>query len=260
MDKLNIKNKIILVCGGSGQVGRSIIKYLLNKKAIIINFDINTAKNISDKNYLFLNTNLTNEKTVKKNVKKISKIYGKIDGMVNLFHYKGNNKRLDNNHSFFNSFENYSFSNWKKVINVNLNGLFLISKYVIKEMKKNKKGTIVNFSSTYGVRSPKHNIYGKSKINSPIAYATTKSAIINFSRYLSTYYGKDNIRVNVVSPGGIETKGQSKEFKENYNLNTPMQRLAKDYEFNEIIHVLLSDASSYMTGANISVDGGWTAW
>ena len=67
MDKLNIKNKIILVCGGSGQVGRSIIKYLLNKKAIIINFDINTAKNISDKNYLFLNTNLTNEKTVKKN-------------------------------------------------------------------------------------------------------------------------------------------------------------------------------------------------
>ena len=127
-------------------------------------------------------------------------------------------------------------------------------------MKKRGKGSIVNFSSTYGINSPKHHIYGKSKINSPISYATTKSAIINFSKYLATYYGKENIRVNVISPGGIENKGQSNEFKKNYNLNTPMNRLAKAHEFNEVVQVLLSDASSYMTGANISIDGGWTAW
>ena len=180
--------------------------------------------------------------------------------MVNLFHFKGNLKKLDKQHPFFHSFENYSFKNWKKVIDVNLNGLFLISKYVIQIMKKRKKGSIVNFSSTYGINSPKHHIYGKSKINSPIAYATTKSAIINFSKYLATYYGKENIRVNIISPGGIENEGQSYEFKKNYNFNTPLNRLAKAHEFNEVVQVLLSDASSYMTGANISIDGGWTAW
>lgn len=260
MNNLSIKNKIIIICGGSGQIGQSLIDYLLKYNATVINLDLISSKKIINKNYIFLKTNLTLEKSVKKNIKYIEKKFNRIDGLVNLFHFKGNLKKLDNQHSFFNSFENYSFKNWKKVIDVNLNGLFLISKYVIQVMKKRGKGSIVNFSSTYGINSPKHHIYGKSKINSPISYATTKSAIINFSKYLATYYGKENIRVNVISPGGIENKGQSNEFKKNYNLNTPMNRLAKAHEFNEVVQVLLSDASSYMTGANISIDGGWTAW
>ena len=125
---------------------------------------------------------------------------------------------------------------------------------------RQKKGNIINVSSTYGIVSPNKNIYGKSGINNPIGYSTTKGAIINFTKYIATHYSDYNIRANVISPGGVKNSMQSKEFVKNYNKNTPLQRLAEPWEYNEAFLFLASDASSYMTGANLIVDGGWTAW
>jgi NAD(P)-dependent dehydrogenase (short-subunit alcohol dehydrogenase family) len=127
-------------------------------------------------------------------------------------------------------------------------------------MLKHKKGIIVNTSSTYGINSPIKSVYGKSGINSPIGYATTKAAIINFTKYIATHYADKNIRANVLSPGGIYNKNQTNYFKKEYNKRTPMNRMANVDEFNESVLYLISDASRYVTGSNLVVDGGWTAW
>lgn len=257
-DSFSISKKIIIIAGGSGQLGKDLIKFLLKKKAIIINLDLNNFK-ISDKNYYFFKTDFASEKSVKFSLGIVKREFGKIDSCVNLFHFKGEAK-LTPGHPFFNSFHNYPTDLWEKTISVNLNGLFFITREVIKLMLKNNYGTIVNFSSTYGINSPNFKIYGNSGINNPIAYATTKAAIINFTKYLATHYANKNIRVNTISPGGIENINQTKNFKKRYSDLTPMGRLARSNEFNDVVLLLISDASSYITGSNIVVDGGWTAW
>ena len=114
-------------------------------------------------------------------------------------------------------------------------------------------------SSTYGIVSPNKNIYGDSGINSPVAYATSKSAIIQLSKYLATHLAEKNIRVNTLSPGGV-FNNQSSEFIKNYEKLTPLGRMATVRDYDGPIVFLLSDSSSYMTGSNLVVDGGWTAW
>ena len=137
---------------------------------------------------------------------------------------------------------------------------FLVTREVLKNMIKRKKGVILNFSSTYGLVSPNFNIYGNSGINNPIGYTTTKGAIINFTKYIATHYAKFNIRANSICPGGILNNKQTKEFKKNYSKLTPLGRLANEEELNESVLFLISEASSYVTGTNLIVDGGWTAW
>lgn len=254
----NIENKNIIICGGSGQLGISLIKFLLEEKSNIINLDVFKIK-IENPNYKFFKLDVTNEDNVLKVLNKINKKYKKIDILINLFHFKGDRK-LKPFDNFFNEFHNYQLKIWKKTLDVNLNGLFIICKHVLKNMLKHKKGIIVNTSSTYGINSPIKSIYGKSGINSPIGYATTKAAIINFTKYIATHYADKNIRANVLSPGGIYNKNQTNYFKKEYNKRTPMNRLANVDEFNETVLYLISDASRYVTGSNLIVDGGWTAW
>tara|TARA_B100000963_G_scaffold353101_1_gene367281 strand:+ start:1337 stop:2131 length:795 start_codon:yes stop_codon:yes gene_type:complete len=260
-DKFSIENKIILVVGGSGQIGENLINFLITKKTKIINFDlIDSLKNLkTKKNYFFYKVDLKNHESIKKNLANIKNKFKKIDILINLAHYKGDRK-LKPFHSFFSEFHNYPDDLWKKNIDINLTSTFIITKEVLKIMLKNKKGTILNFSSTYGLVSPNYNIYGNSGINSPIGYTTTKSAIINFTKYIATHYGKKNIRANCISPGGIKNKNQSKKFVNEYTKLTPLGRLANPDEFNESVLFLISDASSYMTGSNLIIDGGWTSW
>ncbi|MGH2648427.1 MAG: SDR family oxidoreductase, partial [Ginsengibacter sp.] len=125
--------------------------------------------------------------------------------------------------------------------------------------KENGQGVIVNVSSTYGNVSPNKSIYGNSGINSPVAYATSKAAIINLTRYIATHLADENIRANVLSPGGV-FNNQSEEFLKNYTNLTPLKRMANAEDYQGAILYMMSDASKYMTGANLIVDGGWTAW
>ncbi len=120
-------------------------------------------------------------------------------------------------------------------------------------------GVIINISSTYGNVSANKNIYGTSGINSPVAYGTSKAALINLTRYMATHLADKNIRVNCLSPGGV-FNNQSEEFLKNYTALTPLKRMAKAEDYQGAILFLMSESSSYMTGANLIVDGGWTAW
>ena len=266
----SLEGKNALVIGGLGQIGIYSVEILLAAGATVEVLDIEkepddknikNLRNLHNKNDLiFSNIDITNEKQVNKKIIETSKNFGSIDILINHAHFKGDPQLLKPHSDFFSSFENYPFDVWKKTIDVNLNGLFLITKAVGAVMKKQKSGVIVNTASTYGLVSPNKSIYKDSGINSPISYAVTKAAIINFSRYLATHWADYGIRINTLSPGGVDNPGQSEDFKKNYSKLTPLGRLAKENEYQGAILFLSSNASSYMTGSNLIVDGGWTAW
>ena len=266
----SLQGKNALVIGGLGQIGINSVEILLAAGATVEVLDIveesdnksiKNLRNLCNKNDLiFSNIDITNEKEVNKKIIETLKNFGSIDILINHAHFKGDPKFLKPHSEFFSSFEHYPFDVWKKTIDVNLNGLFLITKAVGAVMKKQKSGVIVNTASTYGLVSPNKSIYKDSGINSPITYAVTKAAIINFSRYLATHWADYGIRINTLSPGGVDNPGQSEDFKKNYSKLTPLNRLAKENEYQGAILFLSSKASSYMTGSNLIVDGGWTAW
>ena len=159
-------------------------------------------------------------------------------------------------------FENYSIKDWNKSILGNLNSMFICSQIFGKIMSKSKKGSIINISSTYGIVGPDQSIY-KNKKNKNIffkspSYPTSKGAVISFTKYLASYWGKRGIKVNCVSPGGIKNN-QNKEFIKKYSAKTILGRMAETKDIVGTIRFLCSDDANYITGSNIVVDGGWTA-
>ena len=158
-------------------------------------------------------------------------------------------------------FEKFPIELWNDVLKVNLTGVFLCCQSIGNVMIKQNNGVIINISSIYGMIGADQRIYGSSGLNSPVSYAASKGAIINLTRYLAAYWRGKNIRVNSLSLGGVEDKKyMSKEFIKNYSNKTILNRMAKKNEYNAAILFLASDASSYMSGSNLIIDGGWTAW
>lgn len=185
-------------------------------------------------------------------------------GAIHILHNNAASKS-SNLEEFFAPFEEYSLEQWREVMSVNLDGMFLVAKEVGKQMiKQGSGGAIIQTASIYGIMAPDHRIYEGSfymgmPITSPAVYAASKGGVVALTRYLATYWSKHGIRVNTITPGGVNS-GQNDEFVQNYSNRIPLGRMAEADEMVGAVLYLASDASRYVTGHNLIVDGGLNAW
>lgn len=185
-------------------------------------------------------------------------------GAINILHNNAAAKSNDLD-AFFASFEDYSLEQWREIMAVNLDGMFLVAQAVGKQMvRQGTGGSIIQTSSIYGAMAPDQRIYEGSfylgrQINTPAIYSASKSGVIGLTKYLATYWADKGIRVNAIAPGGAES-GQNDEFMRRYSARIPMGRMAQPHEIVGALLYLASEASSYVTGQTILVDGGLDAW
>jgi NAD(P)-dependent dehydrogenase (short-subunit alcohol dehydrogenase family) len=267
IDKLfSLEGKTAIVTGALGLIGKKHCEALSQAGANVIVADINEkeAQKFAQKlgaNHLGVGIDVTDEGSLKNANEIILKNFLKIDILVNnaaindMFENPAMAKDLS-------AFENYPVAAFRKSLEVNVTGVFLCSQIFGTEMAKKGKGSIINIASTYGMVGPDQNIYKNEKNEQTFyksaAYPATKGAVINFTRFLAAYWGKNGVRVNTLSPGGVENN-QDPFFNQNYSAKTLLGRMAKADDYQGALVFLASDASAYMTGANLVVDGGWTA-
>ena len=266
----DVTNKVIIVTGGLGQLGRQFSLTLADRGARVAVFDFKVTDELveerygerrGDPNLMFVPVDLTRRTSIETGLAKLKRTWGVPHGLIN-------NAALDSppNASAAENgpFETYPESSWDDVMAANVKGVFLSCQVLGGEMAKASRGSIVNISSTYGLVSPDQRIYeyrqeSGSAFYKPIAYSASKSALFNMTRYLSTYWADKNVRVNTLTFGGV-FNNQDEKFLQGYCARVPLGRMANPDEYNGAIIYLVSDASSYMTGANMVIDGGWTAW
>ena len=239
------KEKVAVVTGGASGIGLATTKKLLSEGANVVILDLKMDEEIINslgENVLYLKCDVSNEENVKNCIEEIIKKFDHID-------YLGANAGIGGSAS---KPHEVSMDEWNKVISVNQTGIFLLNKYVINEMLRGGKGAVVNTSSMYGLVGS----------TTSFAYSASKGAINQMTRSLALTYARDNIRVNAIAPGYVDTPILSMvpdNIKEAMGNELPIGRLGKDTEIANLICYLLSDDASFITGAIIPIDGGFTA-
>lgn len=264
-----LHGKTAIVTGGAGILGEKFCIGLASSGASVAILDINVDRGneiassliknygVLAKSYL-CDVSLYN--SVNEVVSKIKKDFGEINILVN-----NASSKTANLNEYFAPFENYSLEEWKTIMSTNIDGMFLVAQSVGRVLvQQNKGGSIIQMSSIYGLLAPDQRIYIGSnylgrEINTPAVYSVSKAAVVGLTKYLSSYWAPFNIRVNTISPGGVQT-GQNKTFVKNYSSRVPLNRMADINEITGTVLFLASNASSYVTGQNIFVDGGLSAW
>lgn len=267
-EMFSLAGKTAIVTGALGLIGKKHCEALSLAGATVVVADINEqkaiefAQSLNDGKSFGIGIDVTNKERIEQVRDAILAKTGSIDILVN---NAAINDMVENPDAAaeLSKFENYPLDLFRKVMDVNVTGMFLCSQVIGTEMAKQSKGSIINIASTYGIVGPDQSIYIKPDGSQPFfkspAYPTTKGAVINFTRYLAAYWGKSGVRVNTLSPGGVEN-GQDPYFIKNYAQKTPLGRMAQPNDYQGALVFLASDSSMYMTGANVVVDGGWTAW
>ena len=269
-ESFNLKDKIAVITGGGGLLGEKHAEAINELGGITVLLDINkdkaliNAKNIVNKygsTSIALECDITNQESLENVNSKILDLFGKVDILIN---NAANNPKVED--QFFNNrLESFSLEEWNKDINVGLTGAFLCSKVFGKTMAMKNSGNILNIASDLALIAPDQRIYLKSNLENdnqpvkPISYSVIKSGLIGMTRYLATYWTKEGVRCNALLPGGVKNN-QNEEFVEKLSNLIPMGRMANANEYKGAIAFLVSNASSYMNGALLSIDGGRTAW
>jgi NAD(P)-dependent dehydrogenase (short-subunit alcohol dehydrogenase family) len=262
----SLTNKTAIVTGALGLLGKKHCEALAEAGANVVVADMNEAACVAFAEGLGgqhggLKTDVTSESSLKSARDQILTRYGSIDILVNnaaindMFENPGMAKELS-------AFENYPLDAFKKSLDVNVTGVFLASQVFGSVMAEQHGGSIINIASTYGIVGPDQSIYrnecGEQTFYKSPVYPVTKGAVVNFTRFLAAYWGNKGVRVNTLSPGGVEN-AQNEFFIQNYSAKTLLGRMAQPTDYQGALVFLASDASAYMTGANLVVDGGWTA-
>lgn len=241
-----LKDKIIIITGGSGLLGKAIIERLTLEGAFCINFEINIESN-ADLSKVYCD--ITDSDSIDKALALVFSKYPKVDGLVN--------NAYPRTKDWGTKFEEIELNSWKQNVDWQLNSYFYITQKVAIHMAEQKFGSIINMTSIYGLVGPDFSVYNGTSMTMPAAYSAIKGALVNFTRYVASYFGPQQIRINSVSPGGI-FDNQNEVFVENYCKKVPMRRLGTPQDISPTVAFLLSDDSRYITGQNIIIDGGWT--
>ena len=271
-EKFDLTGRVAIVTGGVGLLGAEFCRTLAEAGAAVVVVDLNesasqaVSDSLTSSGYkaLAVPTDITQPDSVNALVHKTLTTFGRLDILVNSaaldpkFDPDAVNKGITPG-----AFEDYPLDLWNSALNVNLTGMFLMTQACVKPMiEQDKKGSIINICSTYGLNGPDQRIYvkeGKRVAFKPVYYTVTKAGVMGFTKYLAAYYAGTNIRVNALTPGGV-FNNHEEYFVKNYSAKTIIGRMANKDEMNGALLFLASDASSYMTGNNVIVDGGWTAW
>jgi NAD(P)-dependent dehydrogenase (short-subunit alcohol dehydrogenase family) len=241
-----LKDKIIVVTGGSGLIGKGLIADICRKGGKAINADIDVKTNLENG---LLRMDITDDDSVEAGMNHIFKVFGQIDGLVN--------NAYPRTKDWGTRFEDINPDSWRENVNMQLNGYFVCCQKVLRFMVMQNSGSLVNIASIYGVVGNDFTLYEEYGGTSPAAYSAIKGGLINFTRYLASYYGRRGIRVNCVSPGGIFDH-QHPSFISRYEARVPMGRLGNPEDIAPAVSFLLSSEARYITGQNIIIDGGWT--
>lgn len=262
----DLTGKVVVVTGSAGQLGGEYVKSLLGAGASVVGLDIwpenpkSHVRDADDPAFLSLQADITDRGSVDSALEAALARFGRVDGLVN-------NAALDNppgsGGAEVGPFEDFPLDAWDKVIDVNLKGTLVPCQVFGGHMAKSGGGSVVNVSSIYGILSPDQRIYeyrrAEQPFYKPVAYSVSKSGILNLTRYLATYWAPSGVRVNTLTLAGVFNE-QDAQFLEGYTARVPLGRMARQDEYNGAVVFLTSDASSYMTGSNLIVDGGYSCW
>lgn len=270
----DVSGKVVVITGGLGQIGAEFVKEFHSRgsKVAVLSRSASREKAekvlgkelVSSDTIALFSVDITKKASINEALQSIAKLWGAPDVLIN-------NAGIDTQPSappeVSGPFELFPEEIFREVVDTNLIGTFLMTQAVGAMMVEAKKGgSIINIGSIYGMVSPVQDIYAYKKEQTgvafikPVAYCAAKSGIYNLTRYCATYWGKAGIRVNTFTPSGVWRETQDETFQKNYCARMPMGRMAQADEYNGSMIFLASDASKYMTGANLVVDGGWTAW
>jgi NAD(P)-dependent dehydrogenase (short-subunit alcohol dehydrogenase family) len=280
-DLFSLSQRVAVVTGGAGLLGTEFCRTLAEAGAHVVVADVNfeAAETVADSlqqagnSAQAIQTDVTAPASVQAMVTATVQAFGRLDILVNSavqdpkFDPDSIATSLASSETAlhppspitnYQSFEDYPIEAWNQALNVNLTGAFLCSQAAVRPMLDQGSGVIINLSSIYGLTGPDQRLYQR-PMYKPVYYSVTKAGILGLTLYLATYYAGKNIRVNALTPGGV-FNGHDDDFIQAYSARTVLGRMAEKTDMNGALLFLASDASAYMTGANLVVDGGWTAW
>lgn len=260
-DPFRLDDKVVALTGAAGIIGARVVQSFLEAGARVFALD-RSAELLEQRlgaphgRLVTCVADISRPDEVRQAFERVESVWGVPDVLLNNAAAKSAN--------FFEPFESFSLDEWNEVMSVNLTGAMLCAQVFGTAMATRGSGSIVNTLSIYGIVGPDQRIYEGSEylgraINTPAIYAASKAGLWGLTQYLATYWGHRGVRVNAVTPGGVFS-GQNQTFVDNYSRRTPLGRMADADDMAHAMRYLASDASRYMTGHNLVVDGGWTAW